>query len=148
MRFRASLGLLLSDLPRLSLPHGAALFLDQPPFCRQAAGRRAPGRRRPGRTATAAVARHGQSGANTLDMLAEYLTSTCLNKSHPRHHKGNSSRGALKSRLRWLRAPATNTKACYPSACVRRLKPCRLRAPGSPLRQCCKGFEVQFLTPR
>ena len=26
----------------------------------------------------------------------------------PRHHKGNSSRGALKSRLRWLRAPATS----------------------------------------
>jgi len=21
-------------------------------------------------------------------------------------------------------------------------------SPGSPLRQCCKGFEVQFLTPR
>jgi hypothetical protein len=38
MRARASLGLLLSGLSRLSLPHSAAFFLlYQPPFGRQAA---------------------------------------------------------------------------------------------------------------
>jgi hypothetical protein len=57
MRFRASLGLLLSGLTRLSLPHSAAFFLYQPPFGRQAAverdrregGRVERARRRPDR---------------------------------------------------------------------------------------------------
>ena len=61
------------------------------------------------------AARQADGEFTGLNMLAEYLSGTCLNKCGSRHPQGNSSRGALKSRLRWLRAPATtDNRAGFP----------------------------------